>query len=201
MWSFRSKACGSAGYDQAQRDLLRATRRLHLLRLSWERRCLPYGHQPTWAVHTSVQPAVHTHSQLSNLDHTITSPCKLNPNTACTLCMAFNLMLHSVLSLTRVAPSPRSSSVLDPGCNISATPNCYDVGPKGPSQGGPSHNASGLCRPVLQAQQNFVIQYPTPTGTGYIWTGTYGPYLFVFFLLQLASHLRRKPLRGDSHFS
>ena len=29
-----------------------------------------------------------------------------------------------------------------------------------------------MCRPVLQAQQNSVIRYPTPGGgTGYIWTG------------------------------
>ena len=68
---------------------------------------------------------------------------------------------------------------IDPGCNISATPDCYDVGPKGPSQ--VSHgswpdpsgrNASGHCQPVTQAQQNYMIQYPTSNNeTGYIWTG------------------------------
>ena len=71
-----------------------------------------------------------------------------------------------------LGPYTHQSSTLDPGCDISATPDCYDVGPKGPSQGGPGHNASGHCRPVLQAQQNFVIQYPTAGGgVGYIWTG------------------------------
>ena len=60
-----------------------------------------------------------------------------------------------------------------------ATPDCYDVGPKGPSQ--VSHgswpdpsgrNASGHCQPVTQAQQNYMVQYPTSNNeTGYIWTG------------------------------
>ena len=60
---------------------------------------------------------------------------------------------------------------IDPGCNISrADANCYDVGPKGPSQGAVFKNngswpnpagpkASGDCKPVTQAQQNFMIQY------------------------------------------
>jgi hypothetical protein len=68
---------------------------------------------------------------------------------------------------------------IDPGCNISAMPSCYDAGPKGPSQ--VSHGtwpdpsgqqASGNCQPVTQAQQNYMVQYPTSKNeTGYIWTG------------------------------
>lgn len=77
-----------------------------------------------------------------------------------------------------LGPYTHRSSVLDPGCNITATRDCFDVGPKGYSQERnsynattSSHNATGICRPVLQAQQNFVIQYPSLSGVGYIWTG------------------------------
>jgi beta-xylosidase len=96
-------------------------------------------------------------------------------------CTCFGFHGSGVAYLTAsspLGPYTHRSSVLDPGCNITATPNCFDVGPAGPSQerqhygqNTSSYTASGLCRPVLQAQQNFVIQYPSPTGVGYIWTG------------------------------
>jgi hypothetical protein len=96
-------------------------------------------------------------------------------------CACFGFHGSGVAYLTAKGPlgpyTPRSSA-LDPGCNISATRDCYDVGPKGYSQerrnygdNTSSYNATGICRPVPQAQQNFVIQYPSPTGVSYIWTG------------------------------
>ena len=73
-----------------------------------------------------------------------------------------------------LGPYTQRSATLDPGCDLFKRASCLDAGPAGDPRG---PNATGNCRPVTQAQQNFVIQYPTrnaATGapdTGFIWTG------------------------------
>lgn len=78
-------------------------------------------------------------------------------------CTCMGLYGGGVAVLT--APSPLGpwtnvSSTIDPGCPMEKQSTCFEMGP------------GGICNPVTQAQQNFVVQVPLVDGsTAYVWTG------------------------------